>query len=149
MNDIRIDYIKPQEIGEAIRIEAESFSEAEAWDAEGYVDLLDGPGGEGYFAYYAGAPAGALWCQEFSEGTIEVASLAVYPQFRGKGIGRALMERMIADATRGGSSCLMLECRPSNTGALKLYASLGFIEDKRLPDYYENGEEAIRMLRKL
>jgi hypothetical protein len=39
----------------------------------------------------------------------------------------------------------MLEAEVTNAGALRLYANLGFIRDKRLLRYYLNGNDAFRL----
>ena len=40
---------------------------------------------------------------------------------------------------------IALETEVTNAAALRLYESLGFIRDKRLPKYYLNGNDAFRL----
>lgn len=40
---------------------------------------------------------------------------------------------------------IVLETEATNAAALRLYESLGFIRDKRLPKYYMNGNDAYRL----
>ena len=40
---------------------------------------------------------------------------------------------------------VVLEAETSNAGALRLYAGLGFIRDKRLSRYYLSGTDAYRL----
>lgn len=40
---------------------------------------------------------------------------------------------------------IVLETEATNTAALRLYESLGFVRDKRLPKYYLNGNDAFRL----
>lgn len=77
-----------------------------------------------------------------------VTTIAVQPEARGKGIGRALMERILVDAAKLGMSCATLEVRISNEKALKLYESLGFVHSGVRKNYYpDNREDAVIMWR--
>jgi peptide alpha-N-acetyltransferase len=40
---------------------------------------------------------------------------------------------------------VVLETEVTNSAALSLYESLGFVRDKRLPNYYLNGNDAYRL----
>jgi ribosomal-protein-alanine N-acetyltransferase len=74
-----------------------------------------------------------------------ILNVAVDRKFRGRGIGRLLVERVIMDCRLQGAEFISLEVRPSNTPALSLYRQLGFIVTGRRKAYYENGEDAIMM----
>ena len=77
-----------------------------------------------------------------------VTTIAVQPEARGKGIVRALMERILVDAAKLGMSCATLEVRISNEKALKLYESLGFVHSGVRKNYYpDNREDAVIMWR--
>lgn len=78
-----------------------------------------------------------------------ITNVGVIPQERKRGIGRELMEQLIALAARQGAERLTLEVRPSNQAARMLYRNLRFEEAGRRPGYYEdNGEDAIIMWRR-
>ncbi len=55
-----------------------------------------------------------------------VHDVAVNAGGRGRGVGRAMLERVIADAEAAGASAVALEVRHDNAPARHLYASLGF-----------------------
>jgi [ribosomal protein S18]-alanine N-acetyltransferase len=74
-----------------------------------------------------------------------VVSIAVLPEHRQKGIGRALVEEAIAGVKLKKSDELYLEVRCSNNEAIKLYEKLGFIIKQRLKAYYRDGEDAYLM----
>ena len=57
---------------------------------------------------------------------INIHDLAVLPEYRGKGIGRALMQEVERRARAHGCCKVSLEVHDSNEGAKKLYASEGF-----------------------
>lgn len=59
--------------------------------------------------------------------TLYVSALAVVPEFRRRGIARALMERVIGGATGLGLG-ISLDVDLDNEAARKLYESLGFRE---------------------
>jgi GNAT superfamily N-acetyltransferase len=63
-----------------------------------------------------------------NETTCELKRLYVRPQFHGAGLGRALMERAIEDATRDGYQTMILDTLRRLEGAGKLYARFGFEE---------------------
>ena len=95
-----------------------------------------------------GALVGAIICKsELRERTQRtrgyVAMLAVEKPFRRCGVGRRLaleaLHRMSATCQE-----LSMETEVTNTPALKLYESLGFVKDKRLTRYYLNGNECVR-----
>lgn len=74
-----------------------------------------------------------------------VVSVAVLPEYRQKGIGRALVEESIAGVKLKKSDELYLEVRCSNNEAIRLYEKLGFIIKQRLKAYYRDGEDAYLM----
>ena len=59
---------------------------------------------------------------------INIHDVFVDARFRGHGLGRRLMEAIIAEARRRNSSRISLEVRVDNASAKHLYADLGFHE---------------------
>ena len=57
---------------------------------------------------------------------INVHDLAVHPDYQGQGIGKSLLEKVIAYAKTNQQCALTLEVRKDNVNALKLYRRLGF-----------------------
>lgn len=81
---------------------------------------------------------------------IEIANFAVSPEFRGKGIGKIMMERVLSEAKKRGCLSVMLSVRKSNLTALNLYAKSGFVEVDRRKNYYRHPtEDAIIMVKNL
>ncbi len=78
----------------------------------------------------------------------DVMNLAVAPEWRKKGIGRALMKALIEQLHSRGITALFLEVRISNLPAQNLYRGLGFVEVGRRPKYYVNPTEDALILRK-
>lgn len=71
-------------------------------------------------------------------------SLAVQPEFRGSGIGVALVAAVSAAAVQRGCRALRLEVRCENTAAIQLYQRHGFVPIGRMEAYYEDGADALR-----
>ncbi|MCQ2288089.1 MAG: GNAT family N-acetyltransferase [Muribaculaceae bacterium] len=78
---------------------------------------------------------------ETREGEYYLDSAAVLPRFRGQGIGRYIIEYGVKQARERGLLPI-LACDPGNTGAYRLYTSLGFVEDGHLHIF---GEDYLRM----
>jgi len=77
---------------------------------------------------------------------LHLLDLAVDAAVRRQGLGRRLLEALIADARRARSRLLLLEARASNEPALALYRSAGFfVTDVRRAYYSDNGEDAVVM----
>ena len=76
-------------------------------------------------------------------GEAHVLNLCIGPGFRGRGLGRHLLGRLLDIARWNGAERVFLEVRPSNPLARTLYESVGFCEIGRRPRYYpaKNGRE--------
>lgn len=71
-------------------------------------------------------------------------SLAVRPGATGRGLGRKLLAAGEASAQSRGADRLRLEVRADNDAAIRLYETSGYALFARIPDYYEDGEAALR-----
>ncbi|MFQ5665647.1 MAG: ribosomal protein S18-alanine N-acetyltransferase [Candidatus Binatia bacterium] len=76
---------------------------------------------------------------------VHILNIAVHPECRKCGVGRALVELVLRDAEERHASIITLEVRRENTAALALYRSLGFAELGVRQHYYGRGEDAIIM----
>ncbi len=85
---------------------------------------------------------GSYYCA--TEGYI--TNIAVLPECRRKGAGRALLKRLIEEGGALGLEFLTLEVRESNTPAISLYESLGFIPVGKRPRFYSDPKEAALLL---
>lgn len=76
-------------------------------------------------------------------GEAHILNLCVRPASQGQGLGRKLLTHIITLARRHGADTLLLEVRPSNLAALKLYQAMGFNEVGVRRNYYpaEQGRE--------
>ena len=74
-----------------------------------------------------------------------VVSVAVLDEFRGNGIGSALVEEAFKGVNEKQCDEMYLEVRCSNTDAVRLYEKLGMSVLQRLKSYYRDGEDAYMM----
>ena len=78
-----------------------------------------------------------------------VAGAILDPVYRGQGLGRLLLGRLLDISRWNGAERAFLEVRPSNPLAKSLYDSVGFTEIGRRPRYYpatHGREDAIVMV---
>ncbi len=79
---------------------------------------------------------------------VHILNLAVHPDARGSGTGRALVQRILDDAVAHGAVSVSLEVRPENAAALALYRSMAFAQIGLRKNYYGRGEDAVIMERR-
>lgn len=79
-----------------------------------------------------------------------INNLAVHRDYRGRGLGTALLREALRAGRRLGCARALLEVRPSNQAALRLYTAEGFRVLGRRPRYYtDNQEDALVMVARL
>ena len=138
---------------EHIAAAATLFREYETWwgmslcfqDFESEVATLPGkyasPAGRLLLAYADDELAGCIALRPIDDGVCEMKRLFVRDSFRGRQIGIALIERLIADAREIGYQKMRLDTYPARMGkAVKLYESHGFVE---IEPYYHNPDEGV------
>jgi putative acetyltransferase len=86
------------------------------------------PDGRLFIALLDNKTAGCIALRKFKDGVCEMKRLYVKPQFRGKNIGKKLVELLIGEARKLGYKKMVLDTVPSMQTAQKLYKSLGFKE---------------------
>ncbi len=127
---------------EVLRIERRCFSNP--WPYDAFERLLDAPAF--LVAERDGAVVGYVVADStpnFGRDIGHVKDLAVRPDARGEGIGRALLASALGQLRVRGAAIVKLEVRESNEAARSLYASEGFEAIRRLPRYYPDGEDAL------
>ena len=78
-------------------------------------------------------------------GEVHIIDVQVEDWARRRGIGRALVQRLVQ---RCGGGETWLEVHEANVGALGLYRAMGFSEAGRRPAYYSDGSAAVMMTRR-
>lgn len=88
-----------------------------------------------------------------SDSSLDIESVAVDPEYRGKGLAKALFQHIEDIAKQRGYEKIVLEVREHNREAIGLYEKLGFKKKEFLKNYYSeklNGSRnAFRMEKRL
>ena len=79
----------------------------------------------------------------------EILTIAVLPEARRRGLGRALLEATATEAAARGAVALFLEVSAENVPARALYAGHGFVPVGQRRGYYADGADALVMRREL
>lgn len=73
-----------------------------------------------------------------------LASVAILPEYRGRGLGKELTNAICDLSAQEGTQYVQLECRRSNTVAQEMYKKLGFFKFSIRKGYYtDTGEDAL------
>ncbi len=75
----------------------------------------------------------------------EITNVAVDVDYRGQGIARRLMKALLARGNEMGITAFTLEVRNGNEPAIRLYESLGFVQEGLRRNFYENPKEDARI----
>ena len=135
---MKIRFMTEADLEQAAAIEAACF--LEPWS----LDLLSSGFENKWNLYLAAEEDGRLAgygavCVIAGEG--EIQRIAVLEEFRRQGLGRKLLDAMVAAARNRGARAMTLEVRESNEPAIKLYFSAGFRTEAQRKDYYRNPRE--------
>jgi ribosomal-protein-alanine N-acetyltransferase len=127
------------------RIEKAVFPQP--WPFASFEQFLDNPGflvalREGAVVGYAIADVSSNHGRDMGH----LKDIAVHPEAQGEGVGRALLRRVLLEMAVGGANVVKLEVRESNDVAQSLYEDVGFERVRRVPAYYDDGEDAYVMV---
>ena len=130
--NISVIPIEQRHIKEIARLEEICFSEP--WSEEGILEAYRL--GTKFFAAEADKKLiGYIGIKAvIDEGYI--TNIAVFPEFRRRGVAKALLNKVFEFAKEKGLSFVSLEVRPSNTEAISLYEKTGFKEEGRRKNFY-------------
>lgn len=129
-------------------VEIEEMSGLSRWGWAAYYAELQGTNRDlMLIARIARAPiiehqriAGYIVARE-SAGELHINNVAVRDQYRRRGVGSALLGRIMDTAKRLKVKVAFLEVRSGNRAAQALYEKIGFQAIARRPDYYSDPRE--------
>ncbi|HWZ57527.1 MAG TPA: ribosomal protein S18-alanine N-acetyltransferase [Gemmatimonadaceae bacterium] len=134
-----------EDLDAVVAIERQSFTDP-PWSRASFTALVDSP--RAFFTVACSAAALIGYVVSWLVGDeAEVANLAVAPEWRGQGVGAALLDAALAEMRRGGAHVAHLEVRDSNLPARALYGSRGFTPVGRRRRYYQAPVEDAVLLR--
>lgn len=153
--------MRRSDLAEVSRIEARIFPFP--WSYGNFADSLDA-GYDGWVFESSEAPetpetpvapeallgyAIVMWLPA----EVHLLNLSVDAPRQGRGLGAAMLDWLMADAAARGARSMLLEVRPSNTTALRLYERKGFhrvgLRRRYYPAHEGTREDAIVMVRRL
>ena len=151
MKDIIITRMSEHDLLEVVDIEEQSGLSRWGWAAY-YAELQGGNRDLMLIAKPAhgavedsGPIAGYIVARE-TAGELHINNVAVRPEFRRRGIGESLLNRVIEEARRRKANAAFLEVRSANHAAQALYEKSGFRAIARRTNYYsEPLEDAVVM----
>jgi [ribosomal protein S18]-alanine N-acetyltransferase len=131
------------DIESVIAIERASFQFP--WSTRFFLDELQVDCARSILAEVEGRIVGYVLFWFLAE-EVDIHNIAVHPDFRRQGIGRLLLEQVVAAARRQERLRVTLDVRFSNASAQNLYRSFGFVTRGLRKGYYsDNGEDALVM----
>ena len=144
------------ETSQQIHTARELFREYEAWvgislcfqSFEFEVANLPGdyrmPSGRLLLASEEDQTAGCIALRKLTDDTCEMKRLYLRPQYRGRGLGHAMVERIIVDGRFIGYRRMRLDTLPGRMDkAIALYEQFGF---RDIPPYYDNPVAGARFM---
>ena len=128
--------------------EAEKRCFKDPWTKEMFSAVLKLPFQYGFIAEEGGQVCGYCCLSVLFE-EAEVLNIAVDTPFRKRGVGAEILQNALEKAKELGAEKCFLEVRVSNLPALTLYRKFGFENLSIRAKYYEDGEDALVMVKKL
>lgn len=148
MTIVAIEPMTEEDLAAAVAIDASAFPTHEAGDAreKSLREELARPWARLRVARAdRGVVVGYLLFWHVAD-EAHLLNVAVAAQERRRGIGRALVEHLVAYANAHAITKVLLEVRASNRAAIALYEKLGFTEINVRAKYYADGEDAVEMM---
>ncbi|MCO5381843.1 MAG: ribosomal protein S18-alanine N-acetyltransferase [Methanosarcina barkeri] len=132
----------PEDFQEVVEIEREAFSEHNSLV---YMSFYEMVGDSFLVAEQDGKVVGYVVGYRSAENEGHIFSIGVKEEYRGRRIGTGLIHAICDIFVANGLKYARLEVRISNTGAQKLYRSIGFVPCWTEKNYYSNGEDGMVM----
>ena len=117
MTELIIEKMTAVHIEELARLERECFSSP--WSEAGLKAELDNVFARFYVALSEGKIAGYIGSHNVL-GEVYITNVAVFPEFRRNGVGKALVELLVEEMKAENAEFVTLEVRESNSNAISL-----------------------------
>ncbi len=143
MMDLKIEKMTSAHIADIANLEKECFSAP--WSEDGLKSELNNKFARFYVAFSGGKTAGYIGSHNVL-GEVYITNVAVFPEFRRNGTGKALVEFLVDRMKNEKAEFVTLEVRKSNLNAISLYEKCGFQKVGERKNFYEKPtEDAILM----
>ena len=138
MMSLKIEKMTSSHIGEIAKLEKECFSSP--WSEDGLKSEINNKFARFFVAFSNGKIVGYVGSHNVL-GEVYITNVAVLPEFRRKGIGKAIVEHLVSEMKAEGADFVTLEVRKSNSNAISLYEKCGFQKVGERKDFYEKPRE--------
>jgi len=140
-----VSRLRPSDLEEVLTIERQAFDPP--WGRIAFEGELEAAAAESFVIREpeAGSIAAYIFFRWVAD-EVHVFRIAVAPAWRRRGMGRELVDHCLKTAVKRGAQAVLLEVRPSNSGALQLYRQFGFRVLATRPAYYADSREAALIL---
>lgn len=135
------------DLPQVLAIERQAFTEP--WSKQAFLGELGQACSRAWVALTENDQVAGFIIIWITEETCQIVTMAVLPEFRHQGLGRAMLSHALEHSQRQGACEWWLEVRASNVAAQSLYHYLGFVPTGRRQGYYTGPrEDAILMTRR-
>jgi ribosomal-protein-alanine N-acetyltransferase len=142
--------VRPPQLGDARALaEAELGCFSDPWPPQFFVSEILADGRFNRLLVDAGGTMVAYLFCAWQYLDLHVLKVATLPRFRRTGLARRLMALAEGHAVEMAGESLTLEVRQSNTGAIALYEALEYQQVGVRASYYQDGEDAVVMTKRL
>lgn len=144
MRSLSLERMRPADLDQVVAIERLSFTMP--WSRGAFLyEMEQNQVARCYVVREGGRVVGYICLWEVAD-EMHITNIAVHPDERRRGIGRAMLGQVLEEARQRGVRLVVLEVRPSNVEARALYESFGFrVVGRRRGYYYDTGEDALVM----
>jgi ribosomal-protein-alanine N-acetyltransferase len=144
VRSLALDRMQPGDLDQVVAIERLSFTMP--WSRAAFLyEMEQNQVARCYVMRDGGRVLGYICLWEVAD-EMHITNIAVHPEERRRGIGRAMLGQVLAEARQRALRLVVLEVRPSNVEARALYESFGFrVVGRRRGYYYDTGEDALVM----
>lgn len=142
-----MEYLKMDETHIEAIAELERVCFHDPWSINSISSELHNPLSAWLVAVDEGGVCGYVGSQSVLDGA-DMMNIAVHPDYRKRGIGSTLIEKLIVLLKEKNVISLSLEVRASNETAIGLYHKMGFEIIGKRPGYYRNPREDAYIMRK-
>lgn len=137
----RMDY---DDLRSVTRLENKLFG-ADAWSAQSFVNEIENKITSYPFVLTESDKLIGYAVVWYYADEVHIGNLAISPRYQRKGFGKLLMEKIFAKLDHFRTA--YLEVRVSNENAIRLYQKMGFVSVTTRTKYYQDGEDAMVMIR--
>ena len=139
----------PSDLEPAYQLDQSCFEQGISFTRGQIRDFVRRPGAISLVAERAGEEMAAFAIGQVSGSRAHVITIDVRAAHRRSGLGRRVLEELLARFAAAGAKTVRLEVDVRNAPARRFYVRMGFEETRKLPDYYGYGRDGMRMVKEL